>query len=43
MKNLAYYDGKIDLIENMTVPMTDRVCWFGDGIYEATAVRNGVI
>ena len=43
MKNLAYYDGKIDLIENMTVPMSDRVCWFGDGVYEATATRNGVI
>ena len=43
MKNLGYYAGKIDLIENMTVPMTDRVCWFGDGVYEATATRNGVI
>jgi len=43
MKNLAYYAGKIDTIENMTVPMTDRVCWFGDGVYEATAVRNGII
>ena len=43
MKNLGYYDGKYDLIENMQVPMTDRVCWFGDGVYEATATRNGVI
>ena len=43
LKNLGYYDGKYDLIERMTVPMTDRVCWFGDGVYEATAVRNGVI
>ena len=43
MKNLGYYDGKYDLIENMKVPMTDRVCWFGDGVYEATATRNGVI
>ncbi len=43
MKNLGYYAGKYDLIENMTVPMTDRVCWFGDGVYEATATRNGVI
>ena len=43
LKNLGYYNGKIDLIENMTVPMSDRVCWFGDGVYEATAVRNGVI
>lgn len=43
MKNLGYYNGKYDLIENMSVPMTDRVCWFGDGVYEATATRNGVI
>lgn len=43
MKNLGFYNGKYDLIENMTVPMTDRVCWFGDGVYDATATRNGVI
>lgn len=43
LKNLGYYNGKYDLIENMTVPMTDRVCWFGDGVYDATATRNGVI
>ena len=43
LKNLGYYNGKYDLIENISVPMTDRVCWFGDGVYEATAVRNGVI
>lgn len=43
LKNLGYYDGKYDLIENMTIPMSDRVCWFGDGVYDATATRNGVI
>ena len=43
MKNLGYYNGKCDLIENITVPMSDRVCWFGDGVYDATATRNGVI
>ena len=43
MKNLGFYNGKYDLIENMTVPMSDRVCWFGDGVYDATATRNGVI
>ena len=43
LKNLGFYNGKYDTIENMTVPMTDRVCWFGDGVYEATAVRNGII
>ena len=43
LKDLGYYDGKYDLIENMSVPMSDRVCWFGDGVYDATATRNGVI
>lgn len=43
LKNLGFYDGKYDLIENMSVPMSDRVCWFGDGVYDATATRNGVI
>lgn len=43
LKDLGYYDGKYDLIENMHVPMSDRVCWFGDGVYDATATRNGVI
>ena len=42
-KNIGFYNGKYDLIENMTVPMSDRVCWFGDGVYDATATRNGVI
>ena len=43
LKNLGFYNRKYDTLENMTIPMTDRVCWFGDGVYEATAVRNGVI
>ena len=43
LKDLGYYDGKYDLIENMTIPMSDRVCWFGDGVYDATATRNGVV
>lgn len=43
LKDLGFYDGKYDLIENMSVPMSDRVCWFGDGVYDATATRNGVI
>ena len=40
MKNLGYYNGKYDEIENMFVPMGDRVCFFGDGIYDATYSRN---
>ncbi len=40
MKNLGYYNGKFDEIENMTIPMNDRVCYFGDGVYDATSSRN---
>lgn len=40
MKNLGYYNGKYDEIENMSIPMLDRVCWFGDGIYDATYAHN---
>jgi len=40
MKNLGYYNGKFGLLEEMTVPMNDRVCWFGDGVYDAGPCRN---
>jgi D-alanine transaminase len=40
MKDLGYYNGKYDEIDKMTIPMTDRVCWFGDGIYDATYAHN---
>lgn len=40
MKTLGYYNGKFDEIENMQIPMTDRVCFFGDGVYDATYSRN---
>ena len=40
MKNLGYYNGTYDEIEKMQIPMLDRVCWFGDGIYDATYAHN---
>lgn len=40
MKDLGYYNGRFAPIEQMTVPMNDRVCWFGDGVYDATYSRN---
>lgn len=43
MKNLGYYNGKIGLIEEMSIPMSDRACVFGDGIYDATYSRNHII
>lgn len=43
MKTLGYYNGKIGELSEMTVPMLDRGCYFGDGIYEATLSRNHII
>lgn len=40
MVNLGYYNGEYDLVENMRIPMNDRVCYFGDGVYDATYSRN---
>ena len=42
MKEVGYYNGKIGPLAEMTVPMFDRALYFGDGIYEATCVANGV-
>ena len=43
MKNLGYYNGKYDEIENMVIPMNDRAHYFGDGVYDATYSRNYII
>lgn len=40
MKNLGYYNGRYGEIEEMQIPMLDRVCFFGDGVYDATYSRN---
>lgn len=42
MNNLGYYNGKIGLIEEMSIPMTDRAFYFGDGVYEAVLCRNNI-
>ena len=40
MKELGYYNGRIGELSEMTVPMTDRACWFGDGVYDAQMCRH---
>ena len=40
MINLGYYNGSYGPLEEMTVPMNDRVAWFGDGVYDAGPCRN---
>ena len=40
METLGYYNGKYGELCDMKVPMLDRGCYFGDGIYEVTYSRN---
>ena len=40
MKNLGYYNGTYGSLEEMMIPMNDRVCWFGDGVYDAGPCHN---
>jgi D-alanine transaminase len=40
MENLGYYNGRYAPLEEMTVPMNDRACYFGDGIFEVAYCRN---
>ena len=40
MKTLGYYNGIIDELDRITVPMLDRACYFGDGVYDVTFSRN---
>ncbi len=40
MKTLGYYNGEIGELCDMRVPMLDRACYFGDGVYDATYTRN---
>jgi D-alanine transaminase len=40
MKTLGYYNGKYDELDKMTIPFDDRVCFFGDGVYDAGPARN---
>lgn len=43
MENLGYYNGKIGLIQDMTIPMNDRAVYFGDGVYDAAYSANHTI
>jgi D-alanine transaminase len=43
MDALGYYNGKSGPLDEMTVPMNDRGCYFGDGVYDAAFAANGAI
>ena len=40
MKTLGYYNGTIDEADRVSVPLLDRACYFGDGVYDVTYSRN---
>lgn len=43
METLGYYNGQYGEIDQMMIPMNDRVCFFGDGVYDATYAHNHII
>ena len=43
MEHIAYYDGKIGLPEELSVPFNDRSHFFGDGVYDAAMGANGKV
>ncbi len=40
MKTLGYYNGVVDTLENSRIPMLDRACYFGDGVFNVAYARN---
>lgn len=42
MQTLGYYNGEIGELVDMKVPMLDRACYFGDGLYEVVYTREHI-
>lgn len=40
MKTVAYYNGTVASIEELTIPVNDRAVYFGDGIYDVAVADN---
>jgi D-alanine transaminase len=43
IKSIGYYNGKIGPIEELTMPITDRACYFGDGVYDVAYCNSGIM
>ena len=41
--DIGYYNGRTGPLSEMTIPLNDRVVFFGDGVYDATMAFNGII
>ena len=42
MENIGYYNGRIAPISEISIPMTDRAIYFGDGVYEFCICKDGI-
>lgn len=40
MKNVAYYNGTIGTIDEVSVPVNDRAVYFGDGVYDVAVAEQ---
>ena len=40
MKTVGYYNGKINTIEELSLPVNDRAVYFGDGVYDVAVAEN---
>lgn len=43
MEGYAYYNGKIGKCRDISIPLTDRLIYFGDGIYEVMIGRSNML
>ncbi len=43
MVEVGYYNGKFGPLAEMEIPMLDRACYFGDGVYDFSLAHNGKI
>lgn len=40
MTGYAYYNGKVGLCDEINIPLTDRIIYFGDGVYDVIIGHN---
>lgn len=43
MRGYAYYNGKIGQCDEISIPLTDRIIYFGDGVYDLMIGHDGGI
>ena len=41
MEGYAYYNGKIGRCDDISIPLTDRLIYFGDGVYDVITGHSG--